>query len=52
VVARVRIHIRHPRTGKDIELDEIHRYEFGEDGRIVRYRPYTDTAGVIEIYRG
>lgn len=51
VVARLRIHIRHPGTGKDIDLDEIHRYELGEDGRIVRYRPYTDTAGIIEIYR-
>ena len=51
VIARLRIHIRHPATGKDIDLDEIHRYGFGGDGTIVRYRPYTDTAGVIEIYR-
>lgn len=51
VVARLRIHLRHPRTGKDVDLDELHLYEFGDDDRIVRYRPFSNTAGIIEIYR-
>jgi uncharacterized protein len=51
VLVQLRIHIRHPETGKDIDLDEIHRWEAGDDGRIVRYRSYSDTAGIIDIYR-
>ena len=51
VVARLRIHLRHPRTGKSVDLDELHHYEFGDDDRIVRYRPFSNTAGIIEIYR-
>ena len=51
VLVRLRIHIRHPETGKDVDLDEIHLWEVGEDGRVVRYRPYSDTAGIIDIYR-
>ena len=50
-MARLRIHLRHPRTGKDVDLDELHLYEFGDDDRIVRYRPFSNTAGIIEIYR-
>ena len=51
VMVHLRIHIRHPETGKDIDLDEIHRWEAGDDGRIVQYRSYSDTAGIIDIYR-
>ena len=51
LLVQLRIHIRHPETGKDIDLDEIHRWEAGDDGRIVRYRSYSDTAGIIDIYR-
>jgi ketosteroid isomerase-like protein len=51
VLVQLRIHVRHPGTSKDVDMDEIHRWEVGDDGRIVQYRPYTDTAGLIDIYR-
>lgn len=36
-------------TGKKVELEEIHHFTL-EDGKIVRYRPFLDTATVLAAY--
>jgi ketosteroid isomerase-like protein len=37
-------------TGKRVRDEEIHRYEFGLDGRVSAFRHFLDTAKAIEAH--
>jgi ketosteroid isomerase-like protein len=50
VVAEVHLEATHRTTGKRAVLDELHHW-IVRDGLAVRYRPYVDTAALIELYR-
>lgn len=50
VLVRLRLAFTHRGTGRSAELDEVHRFEV-RDGRVVHYRPYADTAAIIEAFR-
>jgi ketosteroid isomerase-like protein len=39
-------------TGRRVVIEEVHHFTFGAGGKIVRYRPFLDTATVIEAYGG
>jgi ketosteroid isomerase-like protein len=50
VLVEITIDFTCRRTGKRGRFDEIHQWVV-RDGRVVRYRPYVDTATFIEIWR-
>lgn len=50
VVAEVHLEATHRSTGKRAALDELHQWVV-RDGQVVRYRPFVDTAALIELYR-
>lgn len=50
VLAEVHFEATHRTTGTRLSMDEIHRWVV-RDGRAVQYRPYLDTATLIEAYR-
>lgn len=50
VLARIELAFTHTVTGKRAHLEEMHRFVV-RDGRIVLYRPYIDTATLIEAFR-
>ena len=50
VLVEMRMDMTHRGTGKRAQLDEIHHWVV-RDGRVVRYRPFLDTATMIEIHR-
>ena len=50
VIAEVHLEATHRVSGKRAVLDELHHWTV-RDGLAVRYRPYLDTAALIELYR-
>ncbi|MBX3287068.1 MAG: nuclear transport factor 2 family protein [Actinobacteria bacterium] len=50
VVAEVHLEVTHRHTEKRMSLDELHHWVV-RDGLVVRYRPYLDTAGLIDLFR-
>jgi ketosteroid isomerase-like protein len=50
VLVEIRIDFTHRTTGKRGRFDEIHHW-IVRDGRVVRYRPFVDTATYIETHR-
>lgn len=50
VVAEIRFEATHRSTAKRAVLDELHHWTVRE-GQVVRYRPYLDTAELIELFR-
>lgn len=50
VVAEIHLDATHRPTGRRAALDELHHWVV-RDGRVVRYRPYVDTAALIELFR-
>ncbi len=50
VVAEVHFEATHRGTGKRAVIDELHHWIVRE-GLAVRYRPFVDTAALIELYR-
>lgn len=50
VVVEIHIDATHRGTGKRAVIDELHHWTV-RDGLAVRYRPYLDTAALIEIFR-
>ena len=50
VVAEIHLEATHRATGKRAVLDELHHWVV-RDGLAVRYRPYLDTAALIELFR-
>ena len=50
VVAEIHLEATHHVTGKRAVLDELHHWVV-RDGLAVRYRPYVDTAALIELFR-
>lgn len=50
VVAEIHFEASHRASGRRATIDELHHWIVRE-GRAVRYRPYVDTAALIELYR-
>lgn len=50
VVAEIHFEATHRHTGKRASIDELHHWVV-RDGQAVRYRPYVDTAELIELFR-
>lgn len=50
VLVELDLDLSHRATGKRMRMDEIHRFVIRE-GQIVHYRPFCDTAGLIEVFR-
>lgn len=50
VVAEIHLEATHRSTGRRVALDELHHWVV-RDGLAVRYRPYLDTAALIELFR-
>lgn len=50
VIVELELEVTHRTTGKRARLEEIHRFTV-EQGLVVRYRPFVDTATLIELYR-
>lgn len=50
VLVEIRMDFTHRETGKRGRFDEIHHW-IVRDGRVVRYRPFVDTATFIEVHR-
>lgn len=50
VVAEVHLEATHRGTAKRASLDELHHWVV-RDGLVVRYRPYADTAALIDLFR-
>lgn len=50
VVAEVHFEATHRVTGHHAVIDELHHWTV-RDGLAVRYRPFLDTAALIELYR-
>lgn len=50
VLVELVIDFTHRSTGKHARLDEIHRFTLDDAGKIVRYRPYADTAAFIDAF--
>jgi uncharacterized protein len=50
VVAEIHLETTHRGTGKRTTIDELHHW-IVRDGLAVRYRPYGDTAALIELFR-
>jgi ketosteroid isomerase-like protein len=49
VMVVIDVDVTHVGTGKRAVFQEVHRFHV-RDGRIVSYRPYPDTAALIEIF--
>jgi ketosteroid isomerase-like protein len=50
VLVELRLDLSHRVTGKRAQIAELHRFVVRE-GKIVHYRPYLDTAAMIELHR-
>jgi len=50
VLTELHVDVSHRATGKRVAYDEIHHWTV-RDGLAVRYRPFVDTAALIELYR-
>ena len=50
VLVELHLEATHRTTGKHASLDEMHHWTV-RDGRAVRYRPFVDTATLIELFR-
>jgi ketosteroid isomerase-like protein len=50
VLVEVSMDVSHRTTGKRIRLDEIHHW-IVRAGKVVRYRPFVDTASLIDLHR-
>ena len=50
VVAEIHLEATHRTTGRRAAIDELHHW-IVRDGQAVRYRPYVDTAALIELFR-
>jgi ketosteroid isomerase-like protein len=50
VLVELALDLSHRTTGKRAQLGEIHRFVV-RDGKIVHYRPYVDTATLIDLFR-
>ena len=50
VLVELALDVSHRSTGKRAQLAEIHRFVV-RDGKVVHYRPYVDTATLIELFR-
>lgn len=50
VLVELTLDVSHRSTGKRAQLAEIHRFVV-RDGTVVHYRPYVDTATLIELHR-
>lgn len=50
VLVELVLDMSHRETGKRARLDEIHRFVV-RDGRVVHYRPFTDTAALADLFR-
>ena len=50
VLVELELDVSHRGTGKRARFGEVHRFDV-RDGRIVRYRPFLDTATLIELHR-
>jgi len=50
VLVELRLDLSHRTTGKRAQLEEIHHWTV-RDGRAVRYRPFVDTATLVEVFR-
>lgn len=48
--AKIHFEATHRKTGKRAVIDEVHHW-IVRDGLAVRYRPYVDTAALIELFR-
>ena len=49
-IAEVHFEATHRATGRRAAIDELHHW-IVRDGQAVRYRPYVDTAALIELYQ-
>ena len=50
VLVELALDLSHHTTGKRAQLGEIHRFVV-RDGKVVHYRPYVDTATLIDLFR-
>lgn len=50
VVAEIGFEASHRSTGRRAVIDELHHWTV-RDGLVVRYRPYVDTAALIDLFR-
>lgn len=50
VLVELALDLSHRTTGKRAQLGEIHRFVV-RDGKVVHYRPYVDTATLIDLFR-
>lgn len=50
VIVELVLDFTHRITGKRLRVDEIHRFTLNGAGKIVRYRPYADTAAIIYAF--
>jgi uncharacterized protein len=50
VIAEIHFEATHRGTGRRASIDELHHWT-DREGRAVRYRPYVDTAALIELFR-
>jgi ketosteroid isomerase-like protein len=50
VVTALRVHFTVKATGKTVDELEAHHFTFGDDGRIVRYRPILGTEAFIAAF--
>ncbi len=51
VIVVLAVDFTHKKTGKRGQFEEIHRFRVGATGKILRYRPFVDTATFIEVFR-
>jgi ketosteroid isomerase-like protein len=52
VAAEIDIHVTVAETGREIRDEELHLWTFGENGKVVRFRHYVDTAKHLAASRG
>ena len=50
VLVELTLDVSHRATGKRARFEEIHHW-IVRDGLVVHFRPYADTAALIELYR-
>jgi ketosteroid isomerase-like protein len=51
VLTVMHIAFTHRTTGKSLAMDEVHHFTVSGDGLVTRYRPFVDTASLIEAFR-
>ena len=49
VVAEIHVDVTHRTSGRRAALDELHHWVV-RDRQVVRYRPFLDTAAMIELF--